>query len=118
MKLVNWAKYTSLAFWPWLDLSGPLGGVLLLLRRFSCLSSLGSPHDPDDLPGSRDLLGNAEALDVGPVVSVGGAGAGVSVVGADGGNNEALQSGSLMSVSLEDDEEDEDDEDDVRRAAP
>ena len=39
-------------------------------------------------------------------------------VGAEGGNREAFQSGSLMSVSLEDDDEDEDDDADARRATP
>ena len=57
-------------------------------------------------------------LDVGPGVSVVGAGTGVgpgvSVVGALGGNKEARQSMELISESLEDEEDEEDDDEDEK----
>ena len=86
---------------------------MLRLRGFPGLSSLGRSLDPDNLPGSRDLLGAEVDSGEGLV-----AGLGASVVVAQGGCKEARQSTELISVSLEDEVEDEDDDDCVWRAAP
>ena len=102
-----------MAFSPWLELSGLLGGVLLRLRGFSGLSSLGGSLDPDSLPGSRDLLGAEVDSGEGLV-----AGLGASVVAVQGGCKEARQTNGMMSVSLEDEDDDEDDDGGVWRAAP